>query len=66
MNRGERGCASGFRISSLNRIIDTKSSLDRRVTLLHYMIEVLQKKVNFEFFIFIGYNKKTENQGFDP
>ncbi|XP_070577470.1 disheveled-associated activator of morphogenesis 2-like isoform X2 [Ptychodera flava] len=45
MNRGQRGNASGFKISSLNKIIDTKSSVDRNITLLHYIIETLQKKL---------------------
>lgn len=36
---------SGFRVSSLNKIIDTKSSADRRITLLHYILELLQQKV---------------------
>ncbi|XP_074640649.1 disheveled-associated activator of morphogenesis 1-like [Tubulanus polymorphus] len=44
MNRGQRGNAFGFRISSLLKIIDTKSSIDRKVTLLHYLIQVLEKK----------------------
>ena len=35
----------GFKISSLNKIIDTKSSVDRRITLLHYVLDLLQKKV---------------------
>merc|ERR1712168_1317449 len=38
MNRGNRGNASGFKISSLNKIIDTKSSVDKRFTLLHYIL----------------------------
>ena len=45
MNRGARGNASGFKISSLNKIMDTKSSSNRNVTLLHYLIEMLEKKV---------------------
>lgn len=44
MNRGARGNASGFKISSLNKIMDTKSSSNRNVTLLHYLIEMLEKK----------------------
>uniref|UniRef100_A0A8C2Z6J5 Dishevelled associated activator of morphogenesis 1b n=1 Tax=Cyclopterus lumpus TaxID=8103 RepID=A0A8C2Z6J5_CYCLU len=44
MNKGQRGNAYGFKVSSLNKIADTKSSLDRNVTLLHYMITVLEKK----------------------
>jgi dishevelled associated activator of morphogenesis len=44
MNRGVRSNAFGFRISSLNKIMDTKSSTDRRVTLLHYLIETVEHK----------------------
>ncbi|XP_038047019.1 disheveled-associated activator of morphogenesis 1-A-like [Patiria miniata] len=44
MNRGARGNASGFRISSLNKIMDTKSSNPKYSTLLHYMAAVLEKK----------------------
>lgn len=29
MNKGQRGNAYGFKVSSLNKIIDTKSSIDR-------------------------------------
>ena len=35
----------GFRLSSLNNIADTKASVDRRVTLLHYLVTTLKKKV---------------------
>ena len=49
MNRGARGNASGFKIGSLNKIIDTKSSIDKRVTLLHYMLETICRKVNSLF-----------------
>ncbi|UYV74721.1 DAAM2 [Cordylochernes scorpioides] len=44
MNRGQRGNAFGFRISSLNRISDTRSSINRHVTLLHYLLELIEKK----------------------
>ncbi|XP_068574076.1 disheveled-associated activator of morphogenesis 1 isoform X2 [Cebidichthys violaceus] len=44
MNKGQRGNAYGFKVSSLNKIADTKSSIDKNVTLLHYMITVLEKK----------------------
>ncbi|XP_071834837.1 disheveled-associated activator of morphogenesis 1-like isoform X2 [Apostichopus japonicus] len=44
MNRGARGNAAGFRISSLNKIVDTKSSLSRNVTMLHYLLEMTEKK----------------------
>ncbi|XP_015832284.3 disheveled-associated activator of morphogenesis 1 [Nothobranchius furzeri] len=44
MNKGQRGNAYGFRVSSLNKMADTKSSIDRNFTLLHYMISVLEEK----------------------
>lgn len=44
MNKGQRGNAFGFKVSSLNKIADTKSSIDKNITLLHYMITVLEKK----------------------
>jgi len=49
MNQGQRGNASGFRIASLNKIVDTKSSINRRVTLLHYLAEVSEHKVSATF-----------------
>lgn len=45
MNRGQRGNALGFRINSLNKIIDTKSSINKKITLLHYLAEVVEQKV---------------------
>ncbi|XP_053553284.1 disheveled-associated activator of morphogenesis 1 isoform X2 [Bombina bombina] len=44
MNKGQRGNAYGFKIGSLNKIADTKSSIDKNVTLLHYLITVVEKK----------------------
>ena len=44
MNKGQRGNAIGFKIVSLNKIIDTKSSIDKRITLLHYLLEVIEKQ----------------------
>ncbi|CAN7941935.1 unnamed protein product, partial [Ixodes hexagonus] len=44
MNRGQRGNAVGFKLSSLNHLADTKSSTNRNFTLLHYLIETLEKK----------------------
>ncbi|XP_043940790.1 disheveled-associated activator of morphogenesis 2 isoform X2 [Protopterus annectens] len=44
MNKGQRGNAFGFKISSLNKIADTKSSIDRGITMLHYLIMILEKK----------------------
>ncbi|KAG8432114.1 hypothetical protein GDO86_017846 [Hymenochirus boettgeri] len=43
MNKGQRGNAFGFKITSLNKIIDTKSSIDRNITLLHYLIMIFEK-----------------------
>ncbi|XP_069743853.1 disheveled-associated activator of morphogenesis 2 [Narcine bancroftii] len=43
MNKGQRGNAFGFRISSLNKIGDTKSSIDRSISLLHYLIMIFEK-----------------------
>jgi len=44
MNKGSRGNASGFKLQSLNKMLDTKSSVDRRITLLHYVLEFLMGK----------------------
>lgn len=44
MNKGQRGNAYGFKISSLNKIADTKSSIDKNITLLNYLITILEKK----------------------
>lgn len=44
MNRGARGNASGFRLASLNRLADTKSSSVKGTTLLHYLVQVVEKK----------------------
>uniref|UniRef100_A0A673FXP5 Disheveled-associated activator of morphogenesis 2-like n=1 Tax=Sinocyclocheilus rhinocerous TaxID=307959 RepID=A0A673FXP5_9TELE len=43
MNKGQRGNAYGFKVSSLNKIIDTKSSIDRNITMLHYLIIIFEK-----------------------
>lgn len=43
MNKGQRGNAFGFKVSSLNKIADTKSSIDRNITLLHYLIMLFEK-----------------------
>ena len=45
MNRGNRANAFGFKLTSLNKIMDTKSSIDRDVTLLHYLVKTLESKV---------------------
>ncbi|XP_076360416.1 disheveled-associated activator of morphogenesis 1-like isoform X3 [Tachypleus tridentatus] len=44
MNKGQRGNAVGFRLASLNRVGDTKSCTNRNVTLLHFLVETLEKK----------------------
>lgn len=44
MNKGARGGAYGFRVSSLNKLTDTKASSNRAITLLHYMIRVCEKQ----------------------
>lgn len=44
MNKGARGGAYGFRISSLNKLTDTKASSNRSITLLHYIIRVCEKQ----------------------
>ena len=46
MNRGNRGNASGFRLNSLNKMADTKSSTSRDINLLHYLIQTLESKVS--------------------
>ncbi len=44
MNRGPRGNAAGFKLSSLTRIADTKSSCNKNVTLLHYLADTCDQK----------------------
>lgn len=44
MNRGARGNASGFRLASLNRLADTKSSHAKGTTLLHYLVQIVDSK----------------------
>lgn len=48
MNQGRRGNAFGFKVSSLNNVLDTKSSTDKDVTLLHYIIKTIESKVRGE------------------
>ena len=45
MNRGQRGNALGFKLNSLTRIADTKSSCNKNMTLLHFMADTCEKKV---------------------
>ncbi|CAL1531259.1 unnamed protein product [Lymnaea stagnalis] len=44
MNKGQRGSALGFKISSLGKMIDTKASTNKNMTLLHYLVELAEKK----------------------
>ncbi|KAL4238139.1 Dishevelled associated activator of morphogenesis 2 [Mactra antiquata] len=44
MNRGQRGNAKGFTVLSLNNLIDTKSSINKQVTLLHYLVDTVEKR----------------------
>lgn len=36
--------SSRFRLVSLNRLADTKSSSNKGITLLHYLVDMLEKK----------------------
>ena len=47
MNRGQRGNALGFKLNSLTRIADTKSSCNKNMTLLHFMADTCEQKVRF-------------------
>jgi len=44
MNRGQRGNAVGFKLNSLTRIADTKSSCNKNMTLLHFMADTCERK----------------------
>lgn len=44
MNKGTRGNAYGFKLQSLNKIVDTKSSTNRSVTLMHFLLQILENK----------------------
>lgn len=45
VNRGNaRGNAGGFRLASLNRLVDTKSSCSKGTTLLHYLVQILESR----------------------
>lgn len=44
MNRGGRGNASGFRLISLNRLADTKSSASKGITLLHFLVQIIDTR----------------------
>ena len=45
MNSGQRGNAHGFKLNSLTRIADTKSSCNKNMTLLHFMADTCEEKV---------------------
>merc|ERR1712051_26113 len=44
MNRGQRGNAHGFKLNSLTRIADTKSSCNKNMTLLHFIATTCEHK----------------------
>ncbi|XP_046864119.1 disheveled-associated activator of morphogenesis 2-like [Xenia sp. Carnegie-2017] len=44
MNRGSRGNATGFKIASINKIMDTKSSSNSKINLLDYLVMLLDQK----------------------
>ncbi|XP_040294582.1 formin-like protein 1 [Bufo bufo] len=43
MNSSKRGAAYGFRLQSLDTLLDTKST-DRKQTLLHYLVRIINEK----------------------
>ncbi|XP_052398069.1 formin-like protein 1 [Carassius gibelio] len=43
MNSGKRGSAYGFRVQSLDLLLDMKST-DRKLTLLHFIASIIQEK----------------------
>ncbi|XP_047465880.1 formin-like protein 1 isoform X2 [Mugil cephalus] len=43
MNSSKRGSAYGFRLQSLDLLLDTKST-DRKQTLLHFIVSIIQEK----------------------
>uniref|UniRef100_A0A672ZPA4 Formin like 1 n=1 Tax=Sphaeramia orbicularis TaxID=375764 RepID=A0A672ZPA4_9TELE len=43
MNSSKRGAAYGFRLQSLDMLLDTKST-DRKQTLLHFIVSIIQDK----------------------
>nr|DBA22195.1 TPA: hypothetical protein GDO54_013249 [Pyxicephalus adspersus] len=45
MNSSKRGAAYGFRLQSLDMLLETKST-DRKQTLLHYLVRVIKQKYN--------------------
>ena len=51
MNRGQRGNAHGFKLNSLTRIADTKSSCNKNMTLLHFMADTCEQKVQISMMV---------------
>ncbi|KAK6165836.1 hypothetical protein SNE40_022673 [Patella caerulea] len=51
MNSSKRGAAYGFKLQSLDMLIDTKSG-DKKVTLMHFLVQTIQDKfpdvINFD------------------
>lgn len=44
MNSAKRGPAYGFKLQSLDTLVDTKSS-DKRMCLLHFIVETIRSKM---------------------
>lgn len=44
MNSAKRGPAYGFKLQSLDTLVDTKSS-DKRICLLHFIVETIRSKM---------------------
>uniref|UniRef100_A0A8D3D1V2 Dishevelled associated activator of morphosis 2 n=1 Tax=Scophthalmus maximus TaxID=52904 RepID=A0A8D3D1V2_SCOMX len=63
MNKGQRGNAYGFKVSSLNKIADTKSSIDRNITMLHYLIMIFEKNYPDTLHIQVHSNSRTRERG---
>lgn len=58
---------SGFKIASINKIMDTKSSSNKKINLLDYLIMLLEQKVRKQLFCVRLFNSKIElcfNVGF--
>ena len=56
-NRGQRGNAVGFKLSSLTRIADTKSSCNKNMTLLHYIADTCEHKVRNMKYVYKCYSE---------
>lgn len=44
MNSAKRGPAYGFKLQSLDTLVDTKSS-DKRICLLHFIVDTVKTKI---------------------